>query len=186
MNNQLVSDQLYQLVFAVMKKVQMDVPIREVHDGVNMSYNFIGKYIGYDTKRLATAHQEMAPFCTIETYVQTITLHELGHVMDQEALEASLTKTLEFFTMRKSFTMNQIFKDLDLLGMLIEEDLMNKVFEETAWENAARLNEQYGLIETECFEQIRKNSLATYEMVYEEDLYYYEELKRQANIELAC
>ncbi|GKV65009.1 MULTISPECIES: integrase [unclassified Sporosarcina] len=179
MNNQLVSNHLQGLIAGVMEKVQMNIPLREVSDGINMSYNFIGKYIGYDPKRLASAHKEMAAFCSADIYVQAITLHELGHVMDQEALEASLPRTIEIFTMRKSYSMSEIYKNAELLAMLIEEDEMNKVFEETAWENAACLNDQFRLIDPAHFKEIRKNSLATYEAVYEEDVSYYKKLTNQ-------
>ncbi|WP_153731691.1 integrase [Sporosarcina obsidiansis] len=180
MKEQLQTKDFSQLIADVMESVEMNVPLREVFDGINMSYNFIGKYIGFDAQRLQVSHMEMAPFCSFETYVQTITMHELGHVLDHEALDASLAKTVDIFTMKKSHTMKEIFSSVELMNLLIEEDEMNIAFEITAWENASQLNDRYQLIDKECFELIRKNSLATYEKVYEEDLKYYRMLLQKS------
>lgn len=167
---------LLSLIHGILEKVEMVLPVREMSDGINMSYNFIGQYIGYDAKRLPVAHKEMAPQLSFETYVTAITLHELGHVIDHEALEASLTRTVDIFTMKKNNSMRQIFQNPDLLAMLLEEDEMNIVFEKTAWDNAALLNKRYSIMDEQAFEFIRQQSLATYIVLYEEDLAAYEQL----------
>ncbi|MBS4210596.1 integrase [Bacillus sp. FJAT-50079] len=160
------SASLQLLILSVMEKVYMDIPVKEDNCGINMSYNFVSKTIGYDPKRLVSAHQEMAPFCSLQTYVKTITLHELGHALDQKALDASLTRTLEIFTMKKNYSMRQIFSKPELFAMLIEEHEMNIAFEETAWVNAAALNERFHIVNFDDFEVIRKMSLATYKKLY--------------------
>lgn len=182
MENQVLAENLPVLIADVIKTVKMDVPIRPMHDGINMSYNFIGKYIGYDEKRLHAAHAEMAAVYPFETYVQAITLHELGHAMDHEALEASLPKTMDIFTMKKSYPMSEIFQTPELLKVLIEEDEMNIVFEETAWNNASLMNVEYKLVDPLCFEAIRNSSLATYITLYDEDVRHYEKLLDEQHI----
>ena len=69
-----------------------------------------------------------------------MTLHELGHAVDREALQASLPRTIEIFTMKKQHTLKEIYHQEQLLAMLIEEHEMNIQFEQTAWENAWMLN----------------------------------------------
>ncbi|WP_301108106.1 integrase [Sporosarcina sp.] len=176
MNTEMQTTDLSQYIKYVMESVEMSVPLREVHDGINMSYNFIGKYIGFDPERLPDSHTELAPFCSFETYVQVMTLHELGHVIDHAALQDSLTKTISIFTMKKSHELHEILSKPELFKLLIEENEMNMAFEITAWDNATLLNERFQLVEAECFNAIRKNSLATYERLYETDLTRYHSL----------
>lgn len=159
-----------------MDVVGMKEELREVYDGINMSYNFIGKYVGYDIERLEISHAEYASFCSFETYIKTMTLHELGHAIDLPALEASLARTIEIFTMKKSTMQEEMYDTPELLKVLIEEDEMNVAFEITAWENAAKLNEQYQLVNRADFQTIESNSLATYQKLYAENLLKFDEL----------
>src|SRR5690606_41628913 len=78
----------------------LSFPTRRSSDlGVNMSYNFITNVVSFDANRLVEAADELSsiPF---DQYVKTITLHELGHAIDRPALDASLTRTLDYFNMR--------------------------------------------------------------------------------------
>ncbi|ARD47754.1 hypothetical protein SporoP37_06130 [Sporosarcina sp. P37] len=179
MNNQALPLHIRQCIADVMKIVGMKEELREVHDGINMSYNFIGKYIGYDEERLHTAYEEMASLFSFETYVQTITLHELGHAIDLPALEASLARTIEIFTMKKSHTKEEILHTPELLKILIEEDEMNLAFEITAWKNARRLNSRYGVVNPADFHAIENTSLATYKTLYHKKLHAYRQLINQ-------
>lgn len=176
MNDPLAAADVQQLIQYTMKTAGAEKELREVSDGINMSYNFVGKYVTFDRARLKVSHQELAPACPFEQFVQAITLHELGHAMDQEALDASLARTMEIFTMKKSYPMRKIFQTPELLSMLIEEDEMNIGFETTAWDHAALMNEAHQLVEPEYFEVIRKNSLKTYEDLHKEGLDAYERL----------
>ncbi|PID14298.1 integrase [Sporosarcina sp. P34] len=179
MDNQVVSLNVLQCIESVMKSVCMKEEIRKVHDGINMSYNFIGKYIGFDEERLKTAYGELAFSCSFETYVQTITMHELGHAIDLPALEASLARTMEIFTMKKSYTMEEIYQSPDLLEMLIEEDEMNLAFEVTAWKNACKLNERYQIVNRTEFHLIENTSLATYNKLSQDHLQVYRQLIKE-------
>ncbi|WP_313237758.1 integrase [Sporosarcina ureae] len=176
MNEQVLSLNVPQCINEVMRTVNMKEELREVHDGINMSYNFIGKYIGYDIDRLKIAYGEIESICLLEDYIKTITMHELGHAIDLPALEASLARTIEIFTMKKSYSKEEVFRTPDLLKMLIEEDEMNLAFEITAWDNASELNEKYTLVHATDFNAIRKHSMASYHRLYQHDLQAYHQL----------
>ncbi|PID01951.1 MULTISPECIES: integrase [unclassified Sporosarcina] len=182
MDNQVVSLNVLQCIDDVMKNVCMKEEIRKVQDGINMSYNFIGKYIGFDEGRLKTAYGELAFFCSFETYVQTLTMHELGHAIDLPALEESIARTMEIFTMKKSFTMEEIYQSPDLLEMLIEEDEMNLAFEVTAWKNAYKLNERYQIVNLIDFHSIKNTSLATYNKLSQNHLQVYRQLIKENSL----
>ncbi|MGX9136380.1 integrase [Rummeliibacillus sp. JY-2-4R] len=154
----------------------MDLELRQDHSGINMSYNFIRNYIGFDAKRLEEAKNELQSLVPLEVYVKTITMHELGHAIDREALLASLSKTLEFFEMKDQYTLSEIYNDEQLLASLLDEHQMNITFEETAWDNAEKFNQILHLVDENTFNMIRKHSLATYNDLYQEDLQLYNEL----------
>lgn len=167
---------IHQLIQSTMDAVQLNLPLKEDRSGVNMCYNFIGEYVGFDAQRLVKAHEEMNTTISLETYIQTITIHELGHAMDQAALSASLPRTVEIFQMKKRHPVHELYTNPELLASLIEEHEMNLVFEETAWNNAEKLNEHYQIVDPSAFEQIRRHSLSSYYKLYEEDLQLYDKL----------
>ena len=176
LSNQVLQVNVARCIRETMDRVGMKEELREVHDGINMSYNFIGKYVGYDQQRLETSHTQYASCCSFEMYIKTMTLHELGHAIDLSALEASLARTIEIFTMKRSTTQEEIYRTPELLKVLIEEDEMNLAFEVTAWKNAAKLNEQYQIVNQTDFQKIESNSLETYQKLYCENLQSYNEL----------
>lgn len=176
---------LHDVIHSVMQTVGITAAIKQDHSGINMSYNFIGDYIGFDANRLLEARNELMVPIPLEVYVKTITLHELGHAVDREALQASLPRTIEIFTMKKQHAKKEIYRNERLLSMIIEEHEMNIQFEETAWENAWDLNNTRHLIDKKDFDYIKQHSLATYHKLYEQDLHAYHHLLSQPVLQLA-
>lgn len=185
MIKQLKEKELYDIINSVMQVVGMTITIKQDHSGINMSYNFIGDYVGFDAERLIEASHELPLPPSLEVYVKTITLHELGHAVDREALQSSLPRTIEIFTMKKQHPLKEIYLDEHLLSMLIEEHEMNIRFEQTAWDNAWELNGIYNLVPEEDFHYIKQHSLATYKKLYEQDLQAYHHLLNQYVSQLA-
>ncbi len=182
--NQYTNEFLYKLICSTIQATGLPIMLEEDHTGVNMSYNFITNVVSFDANRLVEAAGEL-PSIPFDHYVKTITLHELGHAIDRPALDASLTRTLDYFDMRDQYSTKEIFKNPDLLGMLIEEHQMNIAFEETAWANAENLNEKLLLIDQNTFEMIKNHSLSTYINNYEEDLAVYKQLLEQTELQPA-
>lgn len=176
---------LYALIDDVVCATGMNVPIKQDVSGINMSYNFIGDYIGFDATRLFEAKNEIFPSPSLEVYIKTLTLHELGHGVDRQALLASLSRTLEIYTMKNNYSSKEIYNNKQLLSMIIEEHEMNMTFEETAWENAWDLNQKLQLVEQHDFEHIKVHSLATYQKNYQADLQLYNDLLAQPILQLA-
>lgn len=172
---------LYEIIYSTIKATGLITMLEEDHTGVNMSYNFITNVVSFDANRLVKAAGELSgiPF---DQYVKTITLHELGHAIDRPALDASLTRTLDYFDMRDQYSTKEIFNNPELLGMIIEEHQMNIAFEETAWANAETLNQKLQFIDQNSFELIKKHSLSTYIRNYEEDLAAYKQLLEQTEL----
>jgi hypothetical protein len=132
-------------------------------------------------KRIEEAIKEMQAEVSLECYIKAFTLHELGHSLDRKALLDSLTKTLEFYEMKKNHTISEQYSDYNLLTMLIEEHEMNIAFEETAWANAEKLNMEYGIIDWDSFEKVKNQGMATYLKLYEKDLQIYNKLVSEQN-----
>lgn len=169
-------EKLEGLIHSTMEKVGMDLELRKVTTGVNMSYDFIKNYIGIDVTRVQTALKEMPLEVSLEVYIQSLTLHELGHAMDRKALLESLPRTIEFYVMKKANSLYEQYSQINLWAMRIEEHEMNIIFEETAWTNAEWLNKQFSLVDWKSFEQIKIHSLSTYHELYERDLKLYHKL----------
>ena len=157
MNDKYTEKNLCELISATMQSVEMDVQLRQDNSGVNMSYNFIGDYVGFDANRLIEAKEEMQTTISLEVYIKTITLHELGHAIDRKALLETLDRTIEIFDAKRNNSLYELYNRVDLLSMVIEEHEMNLIFEETAWENAQKLNEKFHIVEEKCFEAIKQN-----------------------------
>ena len=168
---------LYKLIYSTIHAVGMENELRQDDAGINMTYNFITNCVGFDATRLVEAWEEIEAAIPLEQYVKTLTMHELGHAMDREALQQSLDRTLEILDIKNSHSDIELYTNEHLLSIIIEEHEMNIIFEETAWHNAKLLNEKAGLIDEVTFELIKNQSLATYKDIYEEDLVIYQKVK---------
>ncbi|WHY86713.1 integrase [Neobacillus novalis] len=174
-----------QLIQATIRTVGIDIELKHQITGVNMSYNFILDYLGYDDKRIEEAIMEMQESVSLKSYIQAFTLHELGHALDRNALLDSLTKTLEYYDMKKNYPIYERYSDPNLLAMLIEEHEMNITFEETAWANAEKLNMEYGIVDWASFEKLKNTGMATYLKLYAEDLQLYNKLVAEQTEQIA-
>jgi hypothetical protein len=185
LNNKGRKNWIEQLIKSTIRAVGMDMELNEKHTGVNLSYNFILNYIGYDVKRIEEAIKEMQDQVSLKSYIQAFTLHELGHALDRKALLDSLTRTLEFYEMKKNYTIYEQYSEYNLLTMIIEEHKMNIAFEETAWANAEKLNMEYGIVDWESFEKVKNQGMATYLNLYVEDLQIYNKLVSEQTEQIA-
>jgi len=185
MKNKNTEKYIHQLISSTMHDVLMDVELKRDNSGINMSYNFIGNYVGFDVNRLQEASSEVQTLISLESYIKIITIHELGHAIDRDALLASLSRTLEIYNTKKSHSLYELYNNLDLFAMLIEEHEMNIIFEETAWENAKILNKKFQIVDERSFEAVKAHSLSTYMNLYNEDLHLYEELVASQSVQIA-
>lgn len=150
--------------------------IIEHNKGINMSYNFIHDRIGVDIARIQKARKELSSPVSLKTYIEVMTLHELGHATDREALLDSLPWTIEAYNMKKAVPEDSHYSDVNLLKIILDEQLMNIEFEKTAWNHAETMNQRLRITNAETFEFIRQHSLASYEIPYLENLRLYERL----------
>lgn len=168
------NDYIEEIIKSVMDTVKMNLELRQDHSGVNMSYNFIGNYIGVDFERLLSSWEETHTSISLESFIKVLTIHELGHAADRLALLESLERTIEIFQTKKRYILSEIYNDRSLLAMLIEEHEMNITFEQTAWVNAEQVNQKYNLVHQSTFRLVKKLSLESYQKLYLEDLKLYE------------
>jgi len=171
---------LKHLITSTIQTVGMDNELKQDESGVNMTYNFISNTVGFDAKRLVEAWKEMDGAIPLEQYVKTLTMHELGHSMDREALQKSLDRTLEIMEVKGNYSDFELYTNEHLLSLIIEEHEMNIVFEETAWQNAKKINEKVQMVDEITFEIIKNQGLATYKNLYEEDLAIYQRVKEKS------
>lgn len=176
-------NQIQQWIQSTMDAVGMDIELKQMNNGINMSYNFIFNNVGYDVKRVqeVLAETPISP----EAYIKALTIHELGHAVDRKALMDSLERTIEIFEMKKSYSLKEQYSDIKLLGMLIEEHLMNIAFEETAWANAEIMNKKFAIVDWQSFEQVKAQGLATYHHLYQRDLTLYNKLLAEQGEQIA-
>lgn len=153
--------------------------------GINMSYNFITDCVGVDMNRVQESMIEANIPVSLDAYIKTFTLHELGHAMDRKALMDSLPRTLEIFEMKNNHSLYEIYNNLDLLSMVIQEHQMNIAFEETAWDNAEQMNNKHQLVDWDIFKSLKAHSLSTYIDLYERDLALYEQLLEEHSPQIA-
>lgn len=170
---------LYDLINSTIYTAGMENELKQDASGINMTYNFITNCVGFDAERLVEAWQEIEAVIPLEQYVKALTMHELGHAMDREALQQSLDRTLEIMEIKNRHSDIELYTNEQLLTIILEEHEMNITFEETAWRNAKLLNEKTGLVDEVTFELIKNQSLATYKDLYEEDLLIYEKVKER-------
>ncbi|HJF30731.1 MAG TPA: integrase [Sporosarcina psychrophila] len=185
MNKRNLNKRIKQSISATAKAVHMDTLLKHQHSGVNMSYNFIHNFVGFDVLRIKEARKSMQEPVSLETYIQTLTLHELGHAVDREALLDSLPRTIEIYLMKRKYTAFEYRRSINHFAMIIEEHVMNIEFEETAWRNAEMLNRFYGIVNWGDFEKVKAHSLATYKNLYENDLRLYQALTAEMSIQAA-
>ncbi|MCM3389576.1 integrase [Ureibacillus chungkukjangi] len=171
---------LYNLIASTILAVGMTNELKQDESGINMTYNFISNCVGFDAERLVEAWQEIEAAIPFEQYVRALTMHELGHAIDREALQKSLDRTLEIMEIKKNHSDVELYTNEHLLGIILEEHEMNIVFEETAWQNAKQLNEAVQMIDEVTFELIKNQSLATYKNLYKEDLSIYSLVKEKS------
>ncbi|MFS0577388.1 integrase [Sporosarcina sp. 179-K 3D1 HS] len=176
MNNRIKMKRIKQWMRSTADAVRMDTVLKRQQTGVNMSYDFIQDMVGYDLERLPKARREMKQPVSLEAYVRTLTMHELGHAVDREALLASFDRTVEIFKMKKTYSAAEQRRDLGTFTMLIEEHEMNIAFEETAWDNAEKMNRLHGIVDWNDFYNVKAHSLSTYQACYERDLRLYQRL----------
>lgn len=180
MHNEYSEDYLYQLIASTIHAVGMTNELKVEVCGINMSYNFITDKVGFDPKRLVEAWKEIKAAIPLEKYLQALTMHELGHALDREALQKSLDRTLEIMEMKQQYSDKELYTNEHLLSTIIEEHEMNIIFEETAWRNAKLLNAKAGLVDEVTFEIIKNHSLATYQEIYAEDLAIYRQVQERS------
>lgn len=95
------NDYIEEIIKSVMDTVKINLELRQDHSGVNMSYNFIGNYIGVDFERLLSSWEETHTSISLESFIKVLTIHELGHAADRLALLESLERTIEIFQTKK-------------------------------------------------------------------------------------
>ena len=177
--------EIEEIIQSTVKEVEMDIELKKDNSGINMSYNFIGDYIGVDLNRLVAAKDEMTLPIPLELYVKILTIHELGHAIDRQALMATMDRTVEIYHMKQNHSLKELYNNLDLLTVILEEHKMNITFEYTAWDNAEMLNEKYAIVEPGYLAFVKKHSLSTYLNSYHEDLSIYNNLIAEANEQIA-
>ncbi|MGX2959827.1 hypothetical protein JNUCC23_11270 [Peribacillus sp. JNUCC 23] len=87
--------------------------------------------------------------------------------------------------MKRRYSQYTQYNDIKLLAMLIEEHEMNLVFEETAWGNSKKMNEDYCVVDWVSFELVKSQGLATYIHLYQEDLHLYKRLVADQSDQIA-
>ncbi|MFZ7947092.1 MULTISPECIES: integrase [Bacillaceae] len=185
MNNKKRIKWIEQIIQSTLRTVGIEIELKHQLTGVNMSYNFILDYIGYDVKRIEEAIMEMQAPVSLKSYIHSFTLHELGHALDRKALLDSLPKTLEYYEMKKNHSISEQYSDTNLLAMLIEEHEMNIGFEETAWVNAEKLNKEFGIVDWASFEKLKNQGMDTYLQLYAKDLQRYNKLLSEQTEQIA-
>lgn len=169
--------QIQDLVEQTIRDVEMEVAVKQEATGVNMMYDFIKHEVLIDMERIRKAYGELPESMPFETYICTLTIHELGHGMDRDALLASLDRAVEIMKEKKQACAEKRDRDLPFMEMLIEEHERDIVFEETAWANAELLNRYYEIVNWQDFLKVKEHSLASYQTSYEKDLAVYQERK---------
>lgn len=185
MNDRNKRKHIKKLIQKTMDTVGLNLKIKQQRTGINMSYNFIGEYVGYDVKRVTEARNEFFSHISLDSYIKTFTLHELGHALDQSTLIKSLPQTIKMIETKRTCSLHEQYNNLEVLTLIIEEHLMNIAFEETAWLNARKLNRLYHVVDWDSFDELNKHGLSTYTTLYQRDLSIYNNLMTTENIAIA-
>lgn len=149
-----------------MDKVNINKKVIHVSNNINMTYNYLTDEISFDSKRIEQ-NLKHYPHISLEEYVTTFILHELGHSLDRDNLLQSYDQTVEWFHLSK--TLNTVEKETNPLFLELSylEDKANLNFEHAAWVNAIHLNDEYNLVDNHVFNELKFDSLLTYEANYE-------------------
>ncbi|WP_432353316.1 integrase [Sporosarcina sp. A2] len=156
--------------------VNMEINVVQKKTGVNMMYDFIENCVLVDSERLHVARAEMENEISLPDYIQALTLHELGHALDRQALMESLPGTLEVIALKKTYSRQELYGETELLKKVIDENDRDYQFEETAWAHAERLNDMCRIVSAGQMEQMKKHGLATYKELFLQDSTVYEGL----------
>ncbi|MFC5602086.1 integrase [Sporosarcina koreensis] len=170
MIERMTESQIVAMIESTIRAVYMDVELKQESTGVNMMYDFIKDEVIVDIARVQKACQELPEPMPLETYLRVLTIHELGHAMDRQALLNSLGRTKEIIIMKKQAAAEKRPTDLPFMTMVIEEHEADIAFEETAWANAELLNSFFEIVDGDTFENVKVHSLSTYRAAYEADL----------------
>lgn len=173
MTDRMTESQIVAVIESTIRAVSMDVELKQESTGINMMYDFIKDEVIVDIARVQKACQELPEPMPLETYLRIITIHELGHAMDRQALLASLDRTKEIILIKKQAAAEKRPTDLPFMTLVVEEHKTDIAFEETAWANAEILNSFFEITDGKSFEQVRTHSLSTYNAAYEKDLKIY-------------
>lgn len=171
-----------EVITSTIRAVNMDLKLKQERTGVNMMYDFIKNEVLVDCERVQAACMELPEPMSLKTYVEILTIHELGHAMDREALHASLDRTIEIYEAKKLVAAEKRAIDLPYLTMLLEEHEADIVFEQTAWANAEILNRFFQVADWHCFETVKAHSLSTYEASLETDRMLFNKLLGESGI----
>lgn len=176
MNERMTDSQIVALIESTIRAVNMDVELKQESTGVNMMYDFIKDEVLVDIARVQKACQELPEPMPLETYLRILTIHELGHAMDRQALLDSLERTKEIIMMKRQTAAEKRMTDVSFMSAVVEEHETNIAFEEAAWANAEILNSFFELVDGESFTRVKAHSLSTYHVSYEADWKIYNEL----------
>lgn len=163
-------------ISATIQAVNLNRKVGIQQSGVNMSYDFIEDCIYVDLKRVIQARLEMPQPVDLPEYIKALTLHELGHALDREALLTAMPRMIEIARIKRENEFVTRRKDIQLFSYDIEAHKMDIAFEKTAWGNARVLNAQYGIVSWSIFEQVENHSMSSYYGFYEKDLTDYKRL----------
>ncbi|PWA04982.1 integrase [Pueribacillus theae] len=177
MNKRILKKKVKQIIQSTMNDVNISLKIQQEQSGVNMSYDFIKNIVYFDAERIQKARMEVNENVSLEAYVKAVTLHELGHFLDREALQASIPRAFEIFKFKNRFSFKERIKHSELFKIDIEAHELNYVFEETAWENAEKLNRLFGVVDWESFEIVKFHCMLSYAAQYNRDLLIYQRLQ---------
>lgn len=173
MKERMTELQIVAVIESTIRDVLMDVELKQEITGVNMMYDFIKDEVIVDIARVQKACQELPEPMPLETYLRVLTIHELGHAMDRQALLDSLDRAKEIILMKKQAAAEKRPTDLPFITMVIEEHETDIAFEETAWANAEILNSFFEVVAGDSFEIVKAHSLSTYRAAHEADLEIY-------------
>lgn len=176
MSKRIDKKKIRKLIESTIKKVDMKVATGVQRTGVNMSYDYIEDRVYVDCDRVIKAHMEMKTSITIDVYIKTLTIHELGHAIDRESLLSSMNRMIEIAKLKRKHAFIERRERLELFSVDIEAHEMDIEFEKTAWDNARLLNKKYQIVSETVFDQIEAHSMSSYLNFYEKDLITYKRL----------
>lgn len=179
----ILKKKIKRMIKSTLDKVGISIKVIHNKTGVNMSYDFIKHIIYFDAERIQTARLEMTVPVSLEAYVKAVTLHELGHSIDRNALVASIPKAFKIYTAKRQYPLSERIHHPNLIKIDLEEHEMNYIFEETAWVHARKLNFAYKVLDSTAFDKVKFDCMLSYIAQYNRDLLIYQRLlnKRESH-----